>query len=210
MGQVSDAREKLVRSALDLMYSRSYASVGVQELCAHAGVQKGSFYHFFPSKRDLTLAALERQQELGRCTILEPAFCPDRPPLRRIEAWFDLLHEHAVAMKRKTGCVPGCIVGNLAVELSTQDEVIRHKVADLLRDLTRLIERTVAEAITRRDLPPQNPGVLAEALVAYMEGVTLMAKTHNEPGLIKRLGRKFLRQLMGGVTGREHGSRAAR
>lgn len=210
MGQVSDAKEKLVQSALDLMYSRSYASVGVQELCEHAGVQKGSFYHFFPSKRDLTLAALERQRELGRRSILEPAFCPDRSPLRRIEAWFDRLFDHAAAMKRKTGCVPGCVVGNLAVELSTQDEVIRHKVADLLRDLTRLLERTVAEAIKRKELPPQNPKPLAEAIVAYMEGVTLLAKTHNEPALIKRLGHKFLRQLMGGGEKKERAARTGR
>lgn len=210
MGQVSDAKEKLVQSALDLMYGRSYASVGVQELCEQAGVQKGSFYHFFASKRDLTLAALERQRELGRCTILEPAFCPERPPLRRIEAWFDRLYEHAATMKRKTGCVPGCVVGNLAVELSTQDEVIRHKVADLLTDLTRVIEQTVAEAIKRKDLPAQNPKIVAEAVVAYMEGVTLMAKTHNDPTLIKRLGRKFLRQLMGGAEEKRRGGGAAR
>ncbi len=201
MGQISDAKQKLVQSALDLMYSRSYASVGVQELCERAGVQKGSFYHFFPSKRDLTLAALDRQRELGRCTILEPAFRPDRPPLARIEAWFDRLYDHAATMKRKTGCVPGCVVGNLAVELSTQDEVIRHKVATLLKDLTRLIEQTVAEAIRRKDLPQQNAKVLAEAIVAYMEGVTLLAKTHNDPGLIKRLGRKYVTQLMGGHDG---------
>ncbi len=210
MGQVSDAKQKLVQSALDLMYSRSYASVGVQELCERAGVQKGSFYHFFPSKRDLTLAALDRQRELGRCTILEPAFRPDRPPLARIEAWFDRLYDHAATMKRKTGCVPGCVVGNLAVELSTQDEVIRHKVATLLKDLTRLIEQTVAEAIRRKDLPQQNAKVLAEAIVAYMEGVTLLAKTHNDPGLIKRLGRKYVTQLMGGHDGLAKRLRSAR
>ncbi len=109
-------------------------------------------------------------------------------------------------MKRKTGCVPGCVVGNLAVELSTQDEVIRHKVATLLKDLTGLIEQTVAEAIKRRDLPQQNAKVLAEAIVAYMEGVTLLAKTHNDPALIKRLGRKHLTQLMGGGEVRGRGS----
>ena len=42
MGRVSDAQEKLVQSALDLMYARSYASVGVQELCEHAGVDRKS------------------------------------------------------------------------------------------------------------------------------------------------------------------------
>lgn len=199
MERANGAREKLIDSALSLMHARSYANVGVQELCEKAGVQKGSFYHFFPSKRDLTLAALERQREIGQRTILEPAFSQDRPPVQRLEAWFDCLYDQAVKTKRKNGCVPGCALGNLAVELSTQDEVIRKKVAALLTDLTRFLERTVADAVARHDVPRQDPRATAQALVAYMEGVLLMAKTHNDPALIKRLGRRFVRQLLGGA-----------
>ncbi|HSG31720.1 MAG TPA: TetR/AcrR family transcriptional regulator, partial [Thermodesulfobacteriota bacterium] len=44
-------KEKLIDSAIQLLGTRSYNSVGVQELCEHAEVKKGSFYHFFPSKR---------------------------------------------------------------------------------------------------------------------------------------------------------------
>jgi len=41
------------------MYARGYAAVGVQEICDQAGVNKGSFYHFFPSKQALVLAVIE-------------------------------------------------------------------------------------------------------------------------------------------------------
>ena len=41
---------KLIDSASELIHSRSYADVGVNELCEHAGVKKGSFYHFFPNR----------------------------------------------------------------------------------------------------------------------------------------------------------------
>ena len=86
MPQVSHAKEKLLDSVLDLMYARSYRDVGVQEICEHAGVKKGSFYHFFPSKRDLTLAALDRQWEIARQELLERAFTQRLPPsvVRRI------------------------------------------------------------------------------------------------------------------------------
>ena len=59
MGRTSDAKQKLIDSAIELIHSRSFADVGVNELCQHAGVKKGSFYHFFPSKQDLTLTALD-------------------------------------------------------------------------------------------------------------------------------------------------------
>ncbi|UCD12029.1 MAG: helix-turn-helix transcriptional regulator [Nitrospinaceae bacterium] len=45
---MSDAKQRILDSARGLIYSRSYAGVGVQEICKHAGVKKGSFYHFFP------------------------------------------------------------------------------------------------------------------------------------------------------------------
>ena len=61
MGRTSDARERLIASAIDLIGARSYRAVSVDDLCAHAGVNKGSFYHFFPAKRDLALAAIDLQ-----------------------------------------------------------------------------------------------------------------------------------------------------
>jgi TetR/AcrR family transcriptional repressor of nem operon len=45
------SRERLVRTAARLFLASSYQTVGVNEICAEAKVQKGSFYHFFPSKR---------------------------------------------------------------------------------------------------------------------------------------------------------------
>ena len=59
MTQVRDTRQRLLDTAEKLFYARSYEDVGVQEICREAGVKKGSFYHFFPSKRDLTLAILD-------------------------------------------------------------------------------------------------------------------------------------------------------
>ena len=61
MGRHSDARERLIEAAGELWHTRSYADVGVSEICDHAGVQKGSFYHFFSSKRDLALAVIDER-----------------------------------------------------------------------------------------------------------------------------------------------------
>ncbi len=58
MGRVSDAKEHLIESGKQLMHARGYTAVSVQDLCQHAGVNKGSFYYFFPAKRDLVLAVI--------------------------------------------------------------------------------------------------------------------------------------------------------
>ena len=43
MGRTSDAKERLIRAAMDLFFTRSYTAVGVQELCKAAAVKKGKF-----------------------------------------------------------------------------------------------------------------------------------------------------------------------
>ena len=84
MGRTSDARERLIDEAARLFHSRSYESVGVQELCDAADVHKGSFYHFFPSKEDLAGAVIEAQWEATCETVLDPALAEDVPPLARL------------------------------------------------------------------------------------------------------------------------------
>lgn len=52
-------REQLLATALRLFSEQGYASVGVQEVCAAAGVTKPTLYHYFGSKDGLLAAVLE-------------------------------------------------------------------------------------------------------------------------------------------------------
>jgi TetR/AcrR family transcriptional repressor of nem operon len=59
MGRVSDARERLMNAAQDLIWENSYGSTTVDAICDRANVKKGSFYHFFDSKSDLAVQAID-------------------------------------------------------------------------------------------------------------------------------------------------------
>ena len=214
MPPVSQARSKLLNSAIELMYSRSYADVGVQELCEHADVKKGSFYHFFPSKRALTLAALDRQWEFFCRDVLDRAMDKKLSPLTRLERWFQLVYQHQVRIHARTGRVLGCPFGNLAVELSTQNEVIRRRVATLFRDMTAAIRRTLQEAVEVGEVGAMDTEATAQAVLAYMEGVALLAKSKNDPKVIRQAGVRSIRRLIEGMAGKARrpvlGKRAAR
>ncbi|WP_303983745.1 TetR/AcrR family transcriptional regulator [Dongia mobilis] len=51
------ARVKLLDAAMRVIRERGYGASSVDEICAAAGVTKGAFFHHFPSKEDLAVAA---------------------------------------------------------------------------------------------------------------------------------------------------------
>jgi TetR/AcrR family transcriptional repressor of nem operon len=200
MGQASNAKEKLLGSALALMYARSYGDVGVQEICEHAGVKKGSFYHFFPSKRDLTLAAIDHQWTGVRQQLVKEILAVTNSPLNRVERCLELFYETQCGLKAQTGHVMGCPFGNLAIELSTQDEYIRKKIESIFQELAGYLERTLEDAVAVGEAPKQDVHTTAQALVAFIQGVLLLAKSQNDPEVIDRLGKGFVRSLAGGSS----------
>ncbi len=190
MGRTSDARQRLIQSAMELFHSRSYADVGVNELCQNAGVKKGSFYHFFPSKQDLTLAALDAMSDLFDRLIGEPAFAQDVPPLERVQRFFELIYQYQLSSAQNTGTMLGCPFGNLAVELSTQDEPIRLKVMQIFEIITGRLEHALEDAVASGVLPETDTAAAAQAILAYLEGVELLAKTRNDPDFIRAMAAK--------------------
>lgn len=51
--QAELTRQKLTESIMILMDTTSYHQLTVDQICQHAGVSKGTFYHYFTSKRDI-------------------------------------------------------------------------------------------------------------------------------------------------------------
>lgn len=192
MSNHPDTRQRIVASARDLIYSRSYADVGVAEICARAEVRKGSFYHFFPSKQELALAVIE---EMGRALedqVLGPAFARDLPPLPRLARFLEALHAFQQGTARQAGHMLGCPFGNLALELATSDEVIRRKLETVFAAIQARFERVLEDAAANGEVQGVDIPATAQAMLAYVEGVLLMAKTANDAGLIPRLGPAFL------------------
>jgi len=187
MGRSSTARTRLVASASRRIHASSYAATSVEDLCADAGVQKGSFYYFFPSKRDVALAAIDDSWARAVTTILEPAFAPDIEPLERITRFF-----HTVAKRQHAKVVLGCPFGNLAAELATQDKVVRARVRQVFDGYQAYFERALRDAETSGQLRGADVPSAARALLAYFQGALLLAKTANDASIIDALADQAL------------------
>ncbi|GHO41889.1 TetR/AcrR family transcriptional regulator [Ktedonospora formicarum] len=188
MGRSSDARERLIEAARNVIFAHSYKGVSVDELCAAAGVTKSSFYHFFSSKQELVLVAIESQWQWFEQDVLKPAFFNNLPPHERLLRFFDLTLERQQAQKQADGFMRGCPAGNLTLEMSTQDELIRARVEGFFRAWLTYFERMLTDAKAQGEVPAFLDTVTtAQALLAYFEGVVLLSKGRNDPSLISTL-----------------------
>ena len=70
MGRTSDAKDRLMTAALDLIWSESYGAVTIDDICQRAEVKKGSFYYFFESKSDLAVAAHSRMRSSSGSSLM--------------------------------------------------------------------------------------------------------------------------------------------
>jgi TetR/AcrR family transcriptional repressor of nem operon len=194
MGRVSDAKQRLLDATIDLIWRHSYGAVTVDNICEQAGVKKGSFYYFFPSKTDLVVAALDAHWQKAK-TNLDSVFSPSLPPLDRLHRFFDAVYEKQAEFKRKTGHVPGCAFCSVGSETSNSDPIICAKVQELMANYNKYLESTIrdlqAAGITKQvDVAEQTRGVFA-----YMHGVLGQARIQNDPEIIRRLGPDVLHFL---------------
>ena len=120
MGRTSSSQQRLLTAASDLLWEKSYHSVTVDEVCARAGVMKGSLYHFFDSKSALALAALQHLWE----TVVKPAyqkhFSGANPLLARISSFLNGLEGLQREKFRNIGKVLGWPFFTLGCELGNQ------------------------------------------------------------------------------------------
>ncbi|MCO1653674.1 TetR/AcrR family transcriptional regulator [Pseudonocardia sp. S2-4] len=66
MRRVSEARERLLRTASALFYAEGIRAVGVDRVIEEAGITRATFYRHFPSKDDLVVAYLTVVHEAVR------------------------------------------------------------------------------------------------------------------------------------------------
>lgn len=188
MTNKQDTRQLILDAASFMFHTQSYNAVGVAAICNKADVSKGSFFHFFKSKQELALAVMDQFKLIINQQLISNAFSSSIEPLQRLDDFVLALYNFQNTQKDEIGHMPGCPFGNIAMEQATQDEVLRKKAENCLTGLGDQFLRTITEAIESGALPDIDAKATADAMLSYIEGIQLLAKTRNDPGLILKLG----------------------
>ena len=163
--------------------SRAITLWAFKKFCDVAKVNKGSFYYFFPSKRDLVLAAIDERVHGYRLELMHPAFANDLSSQEKFRRFFHLMYLARKDLAQTTGC----FFGNLTLELSTHDEAIREKLKAIFENWTAAFEQVLQAGIDSGDLPEMDTYQTAQAILALFEGAALLAKAYNDVSVMDRL-----------------------
>jgi TetR/AcrR family transcriptional repressor of nem operon len=184
------AKDKLLDAAQALMLSKGYPATTVDEICAEAGVSKGSFYHFFKSKEELGIAVLENYFQKGSQRLADGPYLDIEDPLERVFGFLDYIAEIAEEMWGH-----GCLLGTFALDLAETNPDLHGRVSEAFTNVAKDIAgnfEPVAEIGAGAELSGEE---LAEQFLAVLEGAIVLAKAHRDWDRVPRALDNFRRYL---------------
>lgn len=184
--KTTDTKQRLITTASDLIWQNSFASVSVDQICKEAGVNKGSFYHYFESKIDLALEAMDQYFEINK-PFFDDIFSPSTPPIQRFILMAEKAYEKQVESYKTYGKYCGCPFATLGAELAGNSDKVQEKVDDIVIKVKRYYETALRDLVAEGYLEEKiDVKAKAEEIYAYVMGQMLMARIMNSAEQLKR------------------------
>lgn len=200
MPRKSDAKERLMNAAMDLIWENSYGTTSVDAICEKAGAKKGSLYHFFESKSELAVKALEADWQRKKARMDE-IFSASVPPLDRLRRYFEHVYQGQAKAHGECGAVLGCPYCSVGCEIGTKDRAIGEQVHKILDRNAKYFESAIRDAHAQGVISAPDAKAKAQMLVAFFQGSLAQARIENDvrplrglaSGALELLGAKIAR-----------------
>jgi TetR/AcrR family transcriptional repressor of nem operon len=176
-----DTRSRLIETAGELLWERSFHSTGVDEICRRAGARRGSFYHFFPSKTDLAIEAIRENWAHVRERFFEPALQGEDSGIGQLEAVARAVDGLQREEFERRGVYLGCPFGGVGQEMAHQDRRLQAVVDEIFEEHARYFLRALETAAENGEIEPGDLRRRARNVLALLEGALLVAKVGNAP-----------------------------
>jgi TetR/AcrR family transcriptional repressor of nem operon len=133
---------KLLEATQTAIRSKGYAATSVDDICIGAGVSKGGFFHYFKSKQDAVLAAVDYWNQFTDEVFDTAPYARHKDPRDRVLGYVDF---RADILDRPVSEFT-CFLGTLVQELYQTHEDIRAACDAGMSAHIATIEADIAEA----------------------------------------------------------------
>ncbi|MGP3696849.1 TetR/AcrR family transcriptional regulator [Rhodobacter sp. NSM] len=170
-GGRGDGRRRLLAAATRLVREQGFAATSVEAICREACVTKGAFFHHFPSKEALGVAAAENWSDMTGRLFAEAPYHEPADPLDRVLAYIDFRRSLVAGEVADYTCLVGTIV-----QEAHGCDAVRAACAASIYGHARTLEADLAEAMQARGVTGVDPAGLARHMQAVLQGSFILAK----------------------------------
>lgn len=173
-----NARTKLLNAAIQVIRAQGYSATSIDDLCRAAGVTKGAFFHHFPSKEALGVAAAEHWSGMTGALFASAPYHDHADPLERVLAYIDF----------RAGLIEGapadftCLAGTMVQEAYAASDEIRAACEVSIFDHAATLEGDIEAARTKYKIEGDwTTKSLALHTQAVLQGAFILAKAQGGP-----------------------------
>jgi len=179
----ADHRMRLLRAAEKVSYRRGFDNAALADIAKAAQVPLGNVYYYFQTKDQIGEAIIDLRVSRFR-KLLERLDQADSP-VQRLCGFVDIKIKNREALARG-----GCPVGTLCSELRKRGGPVAQRARVLFAECLAWMEqqfRALGKGAESRGL--------ALHLLSATQGVSLLAHTFHDPGLIAREAKRLKRWI---------------
>lgn len=178
--QAENTRKKLMDTIMEMMGTTSYHELTIDQICHSAGVSKGTFYHYFQSKREILLHICQAAND----RIVAQLFFDETQSARHL---FDQYLRTIVEMTYAEGYAGEA---RMLIALLTSGA---KETYDSIRPQTDYVIRIFRHGQARGEIPASlDLNALNELVTGAIQGfVTRWSIAHGETDLLAQLQRAF-------------------
>lgn len=171
-------RSKLLDAARDVIRAKGYTATTVDDICTSAGVTKGSFFHHFGSKEEMSIAAIEQFGVMSGEFFAQAPYSSLPDPLDRVLGYVDI----RAAMLNGDIVEYSCLLGTSVQEVyATHPEIRAACEQGMTEHIDVLVEHIAAakaKYVPDAEWTPESVGYYIQAV---LQGSFIYAKVKQGP-----------------------------
>src|SRR6266516_6890364 len=181
-------RNAILDVAQQLVYTKGYEQMTIQDILDFLQISKGAFYHYFDSKPALLFALVERMGDQVLQLVLPIVHDPTLGALDKLQRFFATLDHHKLAHKR-------LVFAYLRVWYADENAIVRHKLyLARIKRFTPWLEEIIRQGTREGVLTTPYPDQAGRVVLSLLEDlgyatVELLLSEEREPSDLPRLER---------------------